>query len=327
MPANLPPDYYAAEERFRQAKTAEEKIRILEEMLAIMPKHKGTDHLKADLRAKISRLEKEGLKKKGTTTRFNPYAIQREDCPQVTMVGLPNSGKSSLLNALTGATSEVGEYPYTTTKPFPGIFRYNHYRFQLVDLPPVVGESMEGWMGDIVRHSEGVMVVLDASQEATLEQAPVLFKAIDRSNIFLTGLYHLAPPLGTIPKSAIIVLSKYDIALSEVVDLLKAEYGKSFRIIETSAMTNTNALEVSRELANTLRILRIFTKIPGKKADMVEPYIVREGINVIELAETVHRDLALSFKFARIWGKRTFDGQKVGKEHILYDEDVVELHS
>jgi ribosome-interacting GTPase 1 len=186
---------------------------------------------------------------------------------------------------------------------------------------------MEGWMGDIVRHSEGVMVVLDASQEATLEQAPVLFKAIDRSNIFLTGLYHLAPPLGTIPKSAIIVLSKYDIALSEVVDLLKAEYGKSFRIIETSAMTNTNALEVSRELANTLRILRIFTKIPGKKADMVEPYIVREGINVIELAETVHRDLALSFKFARIWGKRTFDGQKVGKEHILYDEDVVELHS
>lgn len=326
MPANLPPDYYAADERYRAAKTAEEKIRILEEMLAIMPKHKGTDHLKADLRARISRLEKEGSKKKGAA-KFNPNAVEREDCPQIVLVGPPNSGKSALLNKLTGASSEVAEYPYTTVKPFPGIMRYNYYRYQIVDLPPVMGCAMEGWMGDLLRTSDAALLTLDASTEETLDSLESLFKAIDGANVFLEGLKLEHAPLGTVPKKVVIALTKCDIARTEVVDLIRNEFSGRFPIIETTAAGEMDFHAFTKTIADCIEILRVFTKIPGKKADMDEPYIVKRGITVIELAETVHRELAESFNFARIWGKKVFDGQRVGKEHMLEDEDIVELHT
>ena len=327
MPANLPPDYYAAEERFRQAKTTEEKIRILEEMLSIMPKHKGTDHLKADLRSKISRLLKEGTKKKTGVSKFNPYAVDREDCPQVVFIGSANAGKSSLVKYLTGAPTEIAEYPYTTSLPSPGIFRHNHYRFQLIDLPPVMGDSMEGWMGDYIRTSEGTIVVLDASTEETLEQTGDLFKAIDSANVFLTGLKDEPAPLGTVPKKGMITLTKCDKVNRDVAELLRADFGKKFSILETSVKGGMNKNQFASRLAGTIGYIRIFTKIPGKKADIDEPYIIRRGKTVVELAETVHRDLAETFRFARIWGKKTFDGQRVGREHVLEDEDIVELHA
>ena len=325
MPANLPPDYYAAEERYRQAKTTEEKIRILGEMLAIMPKHKGTDHLKADLRAKISRLEKESSKKK-VVSRRNPYAVEQEDCPQVVLIGPPNSGKSSLLNALAGAASEVAEYPYTTVKPFPGIFRCDRYRFQLVDLPPVMNDSMEGWVGDLFRSSDGAIIMLDVSKEDTLGEMESLFKAIDKANIYLQGLNESVPPIGTIAKPAMVVLNKSDKAIPEVKELIKSELENKFNIVETSAILNPEPNAVCKALADTLKVQRIYTKIPGQKADLTEPYIVPKGTIVINLAGIVHRDLAQSFKFARIWGVKTFEGQRVGKEYVLQDEDIVELH-
>ena len=327
MPANLPPDYYAAEERFRQAKTTEEKIRILEEMLAIMPKHKGTDHLKADLRGKLSRLQKEGDKKKTGVSRYNPYTVEREDCPQIVLIGSVNAGKSALMKYLTGAPTEVAEYPYTTALPFPGIFRHNHYRFQLIDLPPVMGDIMEGWMGDFMRTSEGTIVCLDVSREETLDEVVPLFKAIDSANVFLQGLKPGNPPLGTVPKFGIIALTKCDIALPEVEDIIRSQYGRKYSIIETSVNAGINKNQFASRLANTIGYIRVFTKIPGKKADLEEPYIIRRGETVIELAEDVHRDLAETFRFARVWGKKTFDGQRVGKEHLLEDEDIVELHA
>ncbi len=327
MPANLPPDYYAAEERFRQAKTSEEKIRILEEMLGIMPKHKGTDHLKADLRARISRLEKEGLKKKAGVSTYNPYSVDREDCPQMVILGAPNSGKSALINRLTTAASDVAEYPYTTTKPFPGIFRHNYYRCQFVDLPPIISDNMEGWMGDLLRSSDGAMICFDVSQESTLEEMASVFKAIDNANVYIYGLQMGHPPLGTVPKKAFIALTKCDIANPEVRDLVRAELQDKFLLVETSAVGTMNMEVFTAALAESLQILRIYTKIPGKKADIDEPYIVKKGITVIELAETVHRELADSFRFARIWGKKVFDGQRVGKEYLLEDEDIVELHA
>ena len=327
MPANLPPDYYAAEERFRLAKTSEEKVRILEEMLAIMPKHKGTDHLKAGLRSKISRLLKEGAKKKTGISKFNPYAVEREDCPQVVLIGPVNAGKSALVKYLTGAPTEVAEYPYTTVMPSPGIFRHNHHRFQLIDLPPVMGEIMEGWMGDFMRTSEGTIIVLDSSTEKTLEMTDDLFNAVDSANVFLTGLKDAPPPLGTVPKKGIIALTKCDQANRDVVELLRSDFGRKFSIIETSVIAGVNKNQFAERLAQTTGYIRVFTKIPGKKADIDEPYIIKKGTTVIELAENVHRDLAETFRFARVWGKNTFDGQRAGREHILHDEDIVELHT
>src|SRR5512134_848307 len=114
MPANLPPMYFEVEKRFRCGKTAEEKIEALEEMLAIMPKHKGTDKLKADLRRKIAKLKLEGQQKKGGARSQTAYSIDREGAGQIAVIGPPNTGKSSLVGTVTNADPEVGDFPYTT---------------------------------------------------------------------------------------------------------------------------------------------------------------------------------------------------------------------
>ena len=290
-----------------------------------MPKHKGTDHLLADLRAKISRLRKEGTKKP-VVSRFNPYAVERDDCPQIMMVGPPNSGKSSLLNNLTGAASEVADYPHSTVKPSPGILRGDNYRFQLVDLPPVMGDSMEGWMGDLLRHADGMIIVLDVSNKETLEVMENVLKAIDRANIYLSGLVDGDPPLGTITQKAMVALNKVDSSNPEVLGLLKVEFMNRFRMVETSSVIGVNKEYFAGVLAEISGFMRVFTKIPGKKADLVEPYIVKEGITVLEMAGIIHREMSENFQYARIWGENYHDGQRVGKEHILFDGDIVEMH-
>ncbi|MBC8205132.1 TGS domain-containing protein [bacterium] len=326
MPANLPPDYYAAEERYRQAKATDEKIRILEEMLSIMPKHKGTDHLLADLRAKISRLKKEETKKK-PGARFNPYAVEKEDCPRLTLIGPPNSGKSSLFNALTSASSEVQDYPYTTVKPQPGICRFDNYRIQIVDLPPVMNDSMEGWMSDLVRTADGAGIVVDGSNIESLESTADLLTAVDRANLYLRGPeWKGEAPLGTIIKSTFLAVNKIDIADDEAVRFFQAEFSGLMPVCLISAKDNDSIRRIFKTIVDTLKVMRIYTKIPGKDPDMYEPYIVDRGVSVGQLAEDIHRDFADNFRFARLWGKNTFNARRVGRDHVLEDEDIIEIH-
>jgi ribosome-interacting GTPase 1 len=123
MPANLPPEYKAAEKKFKAASTVAEKIAALEDLISTVPKHKGTDHLRADLRRRLSQLNKEALeqrKKKGGG-RDSLYNIPKEGAAQMALVGFANSGKSSLLASLTKATPVIADYPLTTLLPLPGM--------------------------------------------------------------------------------------------------------------------------------------------------------------------------------------------------------------
>ena len=140
MPANLPPHYFQAEKRFREAKTPSEKIEALEEMLTIMPKHKGTDKLRADLRRKIAKFKTQSQQKKGGARRETAYSIEREGAAQVVVIGPANVGKSSLIAALSNATPEVADFPHSTWKPVPGMAPYENIQFQLVDTPPMSEE-------------------------------------------------------------------------------------------------------------------------------------------------------------------------------------------
>ncbi len=135
MPINATAEYYSAEARFRSAKTNEEKILTLEEMIRLLPKHKGTENILAQLRSKLSKQKKESIKKKGR--RFGT-AIKKSGEAQVCLVGLTNSGKSCLLNNLTGANVEVGSHPYTTTKPAVGMMDYKGLKVQMIEIPSLL---------------------------------------------------------------------------------------------------------------------------------------------------------------------------------------------
>ena len=133
MPTNLPADYFNAEERFKSATTPEDKVKFLEEMLGTIPKHKGTDHLRADLRKKLSKLKSAATSKKTSKKQVSPYHINKEGAGQIIVIGCTNTGKSSLLVAETNAEPEVSEVPFTTWSPMPGMMYIDNVQVQLID--------------------------------------------------------------------------------------------------------------------------------------------------------------------------------------------------
>src|SRR5215467_393002 len=158
MPANLTPQYMEAEKRFKQAESVPDRIAALEEMMATIPRHKGTEKLQAELKKKMSALRKEAeAGKKGA--KRESFVVDREGARQLALTGAPNSGKSQLLRVLTHATPEVAEYPYTTRTPIPGMLRFENVRLQLVDLPPISPEYTESWVPQIIRNADAALMI------------------------------------------------------------------------------------------------------------------------------------------------------------------------
>src|SRR5438093_5812699 len=169
MPANLTPQYMEAEKRFKQAASQEERVAALEEMMATIPKHKGTEKLQAELKKKMAALRKETEQQKKSGRR-DSFLVEREGARQLALVGAPNSGKSQLLRAMTHATPEVADYPYTTRTPIPGMMMYENVGLQLVDLPPISPEYTESWVGQVIRNSDAALWILDLSDDAVLDR-------------------------------------------------------------------------------------------------------------------------------------------------------------
>jgi ribosome-interacting GTPase 1 len=324
MPANLSPEYHRAEERLRAAKTASEKIAALEEMLRVIPKHKGTDHMQADLKSRIAKARKDGGKK-GGKPGFS-YIIPREGAGQVALAGPPNSGKSSLVRALTHATPAVGDYPFTTREPVPGMMSFEDIAFQLVDLPPLSAQHVEPWVLDLIRYADLVWVVLDGEQ--AIEGFDELRRVLEAKNV---GLY----PAGTGPryitaavqKKALVVVTGLDKpgvadALPVVEELLEGRW----RVVGVSARSGIGLGDVARRTFEAFEIMRVYTKQPGKPRDGSAPFALPLGSTVGDLAERIHKDLLATMTFARVWGASAFDGQAVQKDHVLAEGDVVEIH-
>jgi ribosome-interacting GTPase 1 len=333
MPANLTPDYHRAEQRLRLARTNEEKIDALEEMLRVMPKHKGTDHLQADLKSRIAKLRKEGGKKAGRGG-FS-HTVPREGAGQVALVGPPNSGKSSLVRALTHATPEVGDYPFTTREATPGMMPFEDIAFQLVDLPPISEQHAEPWVFDIVRHADLVWVVLNALE--ALEGFDEVQRLLDGRNLGLVPASRgVVLDDGTVRfrKPALIVLSQADRPGADeaaaVFDELLEHRWPMFLVSSAGPegppprQPAIDALEA--RTFHVLDIIRVRTKQPGKPVDPGAPFTLPTGSTVRDLAARIHKDLVAGMKFARVWGKSAFDGQAVQQDHVLMDGDVVEIH-
>ncbi len=328
MPANLPPQYFEAEKRYRLAKEPKDKLKILQEMFAIMPKHKGTDKLQADLKFRISKLKKEMQQKKKVARRGDQYFVDKEGAAQVVLIGAPNVGKSQILASLTNATPEVASYPYTTLKPLCGMMPFENIQIQLVDTPPISADFMEPWLSGIIRNADLVIVVTDLGAESMLEETEILLGRLAEYKIQLESEEKETDPLdGIAHKKTSLLGNKSDLERSkENSAFLKDIYAKRFPIFYISAQKGANLEELKRYIFERLEILRVYTKTPGKKADFEDPVILRIGSTLLDAAKAIHKDFSRNLKYARIWGAGVYDGQMVQKDFVLEDGHVVEFH-
>ncbi|MGQ9603515.1 MAG: GTPase [bacterium] len=329
MPANLPPQYLEAEKRYREAKTLEEKLHALKQMYAVMPKHKGTDKLQADIKRRISKINEEIEKgRKSSGKRRNEY-VKPEGAGQIVILGPPNAGKSSLIAALTHAQPDIAPYPFTTKHPFPAMMPFEDVQIQLVDMPPITQTWYEGWISSIVRGCDAVMLVVGLDDLDPDGNLKAILNHLEDSGIILTGKDTKKadlPDFRTIEKKAILVINKVDLDDASIVRELIQPLKRDLAIYEASCVTKQGIDELRKGLFLSLSVVRVYTKVPGKKPDMSKPFIVVRGTTVLDLAGQIHKDIKENLRFARIWGHARFDGQVVGKDHVLEDGDIIELH-
>jgi small GTP-binding protein len=325
MPANLPPQYFEAERLFREAKDPLEKIAALEEMLAIMPKHKGTDHLRAELRGRIARLTQQAAKKSGA--RRASLVIEKEGAAQLAVIGLPNAGKSRLIAAITNASPPVADYPFTTHKALPGMMEFENIKIQLIDTPPLAPQSTEFWMPPLLRKADALLVIVDLSADP-LEQMESITKQLKKMRVLIGEDDTEPDPDFTVwNKKALVISNKMDIDKDgRNFKALKKQYGGLFPLIAISAAEGTNLEELKLKTYEVLDIIRVYTKAPGKKPDPTDPIILKRGSTLADAAEAVHKDFRAKMKYARIWGSAKHDGVMAKRDHVLKDGDIIELH-
>lgn len=327
MPANLTPQYLEAELKFKQAKTTQEKIKALEVMMAVIPKHKGTEKLRGQLKSRMAKL-KEELQRRPTIGRAEQaYHIKREGAAQVILVGLPNSGKSMLLSKITNAFSEVGDYPFTTQKPLPGMMRFENLQIQLVDTPPIQLDHVEPGLPNLIRNADALLLIVDLTDDP-LFQMEILLEELNRMKIKVVGKGPVPPlEIGWVTQRAILIGNKCDVKNSmEAFKKFESHFGDAFSILPISAKEEMNFDELKKEIYQILDILRVYTKAPGKPPDLTEPVILKKGSTIEDVAISIHKDFAAKLRYAKVWGSGKFDGQMVKKDFPVNEGDVIELH-
>jgi len=322
LAANLTPQYFEAEEAFKKAATVEEKIAALEDMLAVIPKHKGTEKMQADLKKRLSKLKEEGLKK-AKTGRSDPFFIEKQGAGQVAMLGFPNTGKSTLLAAMTRARPKVADYPFTTTLPLAGMMPYQDIFIQLVDTPPITEEVQPAGLSGALRNADALLVMVDAANDDCLEQLQLCQNYLKEKKILRE---ESSPGSRGITSDRLLVLAaKADVKGSnENIQIIK-ELGWGGEIVPVSAVSGMGLEALKERIFNALQVIRVYTKIPGKEPDLKTPFILKQGSAVSDLAEAVHRDLPRLMKNARIWGSARYEGQSVMRDYVLHDRDIVEI--
>ena len=341
MPANLTPEYKAAEAAFRKARDPRQRLERLREMLRVIPKHKGTDHLQGDIKRRIKELSEELERpKKSGAHGGPPLVIQPEGAAQIAFLGPPNTGKSSLHARLTGSGAQAAPYPFTTQYPEPGMMPYEDIHFQLVDLPAISPEHPVSWLAGALQTADACLLVVDLGDPACVERIEALHAVLREKRVMLTDRWE--PEGGPAREAAEVDEDPFALRLPAMllanrVDLLAGVdpelraflelTGLRYPVVAVSATTGHGLGEIGPLLFCQLGIVRVYTKVPGRPPDRNRPFTLRRGQTVEGVARLVHKDVARSLKYARVWGKFGFDGQHVGRDHPLADGDVVELHT
>ena len=319
MPANLPPQYFDVEKKYREAKDLNEKLAYLQELLAIIPKHKGTEKLQADLKTKMSRLKDMiGKQKKSGGSGGAWYQVEKQGASQIVLVGLPNAGKSALLNALTNARAEVALYPFTTNAPQVGMMEYEDIKIQIVDTPPLYDEA-PAWLFGLYRNGDMLMIVLDAQTDMRQELQTIRDMLRSR-NIYIEG------DTAEETKKVIVPVNKSDVGDPGKVSGFIAECADELTANVISAQTGAGIDGLKKTIFAALKVIRVYTKKIGHPAERRDPVVLKEGSTVIDAAEHIHKDFKKNLKFARLWNDTGYSGQRVEKGHVLADKDLLEFH-
>lgn len=304
MPTNPNIYYQKAEAKFLIAKTDEEKIDALEEMLRTMPSHKSAESLRKNIRTRHRKLrEKIEASKKKKKSAGKKLGIKKEEM-QAVIVGLTNSGKSSLLSVITNATPEIAPYNYTTKQPNIGAIDYEGCKIQIIDMPAIENEICDL---SLINTADTLIIVVDKP-----EQLQEIFPFLENST-----------------KNRIIIFNKSDLLSSEEKRKISAFLqSKKYNFILVSCKTKENINELKEKIWKSFGKIRVYTKEPGKQPDMKDPLILQEGSTVKDAAEKILHGLSEQVKETKVTGPSSkFPNQKVGLEHILKDKDVVEFHT
>ncbi len=358
MPTNVSPEYKKAEAAFRQTRDPAERLDLLREMLKTIPKHKGTEHLQADIKTRIKELTAElSGPQKGAVRTEPTHVIRAEGAAQISLIGPPNSGKSLLHSRLTGSQAETAPYPHTTQAPLPGMFMHNDVQFQLVDLPAVSADVMAPWLPNAMQPAHAALLVVDLHEAGCMEEVIIIRERLAEKRIVLTDDWSGRLPGGLIeglpepesPESdsdtgpgpddeadetlfhtllpTLLVVSKSDLGFDpDEVDVMLELIEMRYPTVGISAETGEGLESLGALLRRGLDVIRIYTKVPGKPPEMKRPFTVFRGDTVADVASMIHRGRAQDLRFAKVWGSGKFDGQQVGVDFMIDDGDILELH-
>ena len=329
MPANLTQQYLKAEAEYRRATTVDEELKCLRVMLQEIPKHKGTDHLQAMLKAKISKAKKDMATEKRSGKGSRGLRIPRQGAGTAILLGAPNSGKSQMVAALTRATPEVASYPFTTTVPIPAMMPWEDVMVQLVDTPPITADYLESHLHGLIRSADLVLLIVDLERDEGIEQFQDVLDRLSATKTRLAATSSLDEnDVGLSYTRTFLVPNKIDAPGAEDrLGLLHELCPIDFPEYVISAKQGTGLETLRDALFRAMDVIRVYTKLPSaKEADRNRPFTVRRGTTLQEMAGQVHKDYGEGLKFARVWGTAVHDATSVKGDYVLHDKDVVELH-
>jgi uncharacterized protein len=329
MPANLTPSYHQAEEEYRRATTAEEELECLQKMLQEIPKHKGTDHLQADLKSKAAKIKKELAAERTAGKKGRGFRIPRQGAGMAVILGGPNAGKSRLVGRLTNATPEVAPYPFTTTAPAPAMMPYEDVSVQLVDTPPITADYFDANLYGVIRAADLALLMVDLGSDDGIEQCQAVLERLSQGRTRLAAKSSLDEhDAGLSYTQTFVAPNKIDLPeAAERLELLHELLPLNFPEYVISAEHGVNLEALRAAIYGALDVVRVYSKLPSaKEPDRDRPFTLKRGSTLLEMAGHVHKDFLEQFKFARVWGAAVHDGTQVKGDYVLHDKDVVELH-
>ena len=289
-------------------KEGKERIREVRALIAELPDYRNGPY--ADLRKSLL-AEIEDTRVRSSAIHRDSIAVRREGAAQIALVGPPNVGKSSILQALSDIQIRTGDYPFTTLRPVPALTRIHGVLVQIVEIPGLIGGASEDRGGG--RALLGVLRSADAIVYCTSAARPTAELDTVRSEV----------AAAEIDKPSIVAATRADEATETDLARLRAAY-RDLELVSVSVIDSDSLDRLRDAIWDLTGLIRVYLRSSGTTDE--EPLALADGATVADVAYAVHNELGASFSGARIWGPSArFDGQRVGREHIVKDTDTVEI--